>query len=53
MRVEMINHELQLGAKHKIGVGLETTAANVDYQSVRNDTTTIINEKQEIKPQII
>jgi hypothetical protein len=44
-----INNELQLGKKHKVGFGLESTQAKVDYQLTRNDTLTILDEQQEAR----
>lgn len=44
-----IDNEIQLGQKHKLGIGIESTQANVDYLLTRNDTLTILDEKQEAR----
>lgn len=45
----IIDNELQLGQKHKLGFGIHSTSAKVDYQLTRNDTLSILNEKQEAR----
>ena len=42
-----IDNEWQLSKLHKIDFGAKFSQSNVDYQSIRDDTTTILNRAQE------
>lgn len=41
-----IDNELQLGQQHKLGFGLHTTTAKVDYELTRDGTLTILKRNQ-------